>query len=89
MNIKDEGAQMTVNGKEDDLFTVMFMVTEKDVLAWAEELGMPLNNSSEEMVLMLKEKIQQDASSWQELFEHMVKEAIRCPLDRVCTRSCT
>ncbi len=79
---------MTVNGKEDDLFTVMFMVTKKDVLTWADELGIPLDKITDEVVFMLKEKIQQDAASWQELFEHMVKEAIKCPLDMVCMRSC-
>ena len=79
---------MAKNGKEDNLFMVAFMVTRKDVLAWANELGIPLNQVTDEVVQMLKQKIQQDTSSWQKLFEGMVKETIKCPLDIVCSPSC-
>ena len=79
---------MAKNGKEDDLFMVIFMVTRKDVLVWANELGIPLDQVTDEVVQMLKQKIQQDADSWRESFEGMVKEAIKCPLDMVCSSSC-
>ncbi len=79
---------MAKNGKEDDLFMVIFKVTRKDVLAWASELGIPLDQVTDEVVQMLKQKIQQDAASWRELFECMLKEAIKCPLDMVCSPSC-
>ena len=79
---------MTKNGKEDNLFMLVFMVNRSDVLAWANDLGIPLDQVTDEVAQMLKEKIRQDSAGWQELFEHMVKEAIKCPLDMVCSPSC-
>ncbi len=79
---------MAKNVEEDNLFMVIFRVTKKDVLAWANELGIPLGQVTDDVVQMLKQKIQQDAASWQELFECMLKEAIKCPLDMVCLPSC-
>ena len=79
---------MARNGEEDNLFMLVFTVTRKDVLAWSNELGVPLAQVTDEVVQMLKQKIQQDTANWRELFECMVKEAIKCPLGLVCSPSC-
>ncbi len=79
---------MAVNGNEDDLFTIMFIVTKKDVLTWTNEMGMPLDQVTDDVVISLKQKIQQEAGGWQELFESLVKKAIGCPLNMVCSPSC-
>ena len=79
---------MAKNGKEENLFMLMFVVTRSDVLAWANELGIPLDQVTDDVIEMVKTKIRQGASSWRELVEGMVKEAIKCPLDMVCSPYC-
>ncbi len=79
---------MAKNDKGENLFMIVFTVTRSDVLAWANELGIPLAQVTDDVIEMLKEKIRQGTDNWRELFEGMVKEAIKCPLDMVCSLSC-
>jgi len=74
--------------KEENLFMLMFVVTRSDVLAWANESGILVDQVTDEVIEMLREKIVQGAASWRELLEGMFKEAIKCPLDMVCSSSC-
>ncbi len=79
---------MLQDDKEDNLFMVVFMVTKSDVLTWANELGIPLSQVTEDVINMLKENIRRRAGNWQEIFEDVVKKAIKCPLDLACSPSC-
>jgi len=74
--------------KQENLFMLMFVVTRSDVLAWANKAGIPLDQVTDEVIEMLKEKVVKGAANWRELLEGMFKEAIKCPLDTVCSPSC-
>lgn len=76
---------MAKNDTGENLFMVVFSVTRSDVLAWANELGIPLDQVTDDVIEMLKGKIRQGTDNWRKLFEGMVKEAIKCPPDMACS----
>lgn len=79
---------MAKNDEENNLFMIIFMVTASDVLTWANECGIPLSQVTDDVIGLLKENVRQSADSWRSLFEEMVKQAIKCPLDIACSPSC-
>jgi len=66
----------------------MFVVTRSDVLTWASESGIPVDQVTNEVIEMLKKKIVQGAASWWEILEYMFKEAIKCPFGMDCLSPC-
>ena len=84
---------MRESGKEDIILMAIFMVTKDDVLACANELGIPKEQVTDDVIELVKEKVSRDLGEWREVIRGIVKEAvkkeaIRCPLGMVCSPSC-
>ncbi len=79
---------MEESSKEDILVMAIFMMTRNDVLTCADELGMPEEQVTDDVIEMVKERVSQGLGDWREVVKGMVKEAIRCPLGLVCSPSC-
>lgn len=85
--------EMAENGKEDIILMAMFMVTKADVLAGADELGIPEEQVTDEVIELVKQKVSQELGHWRGVIKDMVKEAIKkatieCPLGLACSPSC-
>ena len=79
---------MAESYKEDVILMAIFIVTKGDVLACADELGMSKEQITDDVMELVKEKVNQGLSSWRQVVKSMVKEAIKCPLGMVCSPSC-
>ena len=89
---------MSESGREDILLMAVFMVTRDDVLANANELGIPEEQVTDDVIELVKEKVSQGLHDWREAIKGVVKEAIskeavdkeaiKCPLGMVCSPSC-
>lgn len=84
---------MAESGKQDILVMALFMVTRDDVLACANELGIPEEQVTDDVIELVKEKISQGLGDWREIVKGIVKETIKkddikCPLGLVCSPSC-
>ncbi len=89
---------MPESSKQDILVMAIFMVTRDDVLACANESGIPEEQLTDDVIELVKEKVSQGLSDWREVVKGMVKEtiskeavdreAIKCPLGMVCSPSC-
>ena len=84
---------MAENGKKGIILMAMFTVTKNDVLACANELGIPEEQVTDDVVELVKERVSQGLCGWREAIKDMVKEAINeeavvCPLGMVCSPSC-
>jgi len=81
------------SGKEDIILMAIFMVTKDDVLACANELGIPKEQVTDDVIELVREKVSQGLRNWREVIKGIVKEtvkkeAIKCPLGMVCSPSC-
>ena len=84
---------MAEGGKEDIILMAIFMVTKDDILTCANELGIPKEQVTDDVIELVKEKVSQDLRHCREVIKGIVKEAvkreaIRCPLGMVCSPSC-
>ena len=79
---------MAENDKEGIILMAIFMLTRDDVLACADELGIPEEQVTDDVIELVKEKVSQGFRGWREVVKGMVKEAIKCPLGLVCSPSC-
>lgn len=84
---------MVENSKQDILVMALFMVTRKDVLVCADELGMTEEQVTDDVIELVKEKVSQGLGEWREVIKDTVKEIIEkeaaeCPLGLVCSPSC-
>ena len=89
---------MSESSKEDILLMAVFMVTRDDVLASANELGIPEEQVTDDVIELVKGKVSQGLHDWREAIKGVVKEAIskeavdkeaiKCPLGMVCSPSC-
>lgn len=79
---------MPESGKKDIILMWILTVTEDDVLACANELGMSEAQVTDDIIELVKEKFSQSLLEWPEEIKGIVKEAFKCPLGRVCSPSC-
>ncbi len=84
---------MAESSKQDILVMALFMVTRDSVLSCADELGIPEEQVTDDVIELVKEKVSQDLGGWQNGVRDIVKEtiekkAIKCPLGMVCSPSC-
>jgi len=68
---------MAENGMNDILVMALFMVTRDDVLACANELGIPEEQVTDDVIELVKEKVCQGLGNWREIVKGMVKETIK------------
>ncbi len=84
---------MPENSKEDILVMAIFMVTKGDVRACANELGMPEEQVTDDVIELVKGVVSQGLGDFRGVIKDIVKEAIKkeasdCPLGMVCSPSC-
>ena len=81
---------MTESGREDIILMALFMVTKDDALTCANELGIPEEQVTDDVIELVKEKVSQCLGDWREVIKGIVKEtvkreAVNCPLGLVCS----
>ncbi len=84
---------MAESDKGSILLMAVLMVTRDDVLAGANELGIPEEQVTNDVIELVKERVSQGLDGWRAVIKEMVKDAIekgaiRCPLGLVCSPSC-
>ncbi|MFC1986362.1 hypothetical protein ACFLWC_05160 [Chloroflexota bacterium] len=79
---------MEESRKEEIILMAVLMVTKDDVLAFANELGIPGERVTEHAFELVKEKVSQGFDRCREAVKDMIKEAIKCPLSLDCSPSC-
>ena len=84
---------MAEDGMKDILLMALFMVTRDDVLACANELGMPEEQVTDDVIAMVKDKVSQSLGDCREVIRGMIKDAFKkevfqCPLGLVCSPFC-
>ena len=81
------------------ILMAVFVVTKEDVLSCANELGIPEEEITEDVIELVKEEVSQGIQHQRGIIRGMVKEAIECPtgvlkeaaecpLGMVCSPSC-
>ena len=72
-------------GSERD---IIFMLTKGDILACANELGISKEQVTDDVIELVKSKVNLEFSRWPEIVKSLLKEATKCPLGLVCYPSC-
>lgn len=67
---------------------IIFIVVEVDVLACADELGIPRERVSDDVIESVKRRINLEFGNCPEVVKNALKKAIECPLGLVCYPSC-
>jgi len=68
---------------------IIFVLTKDDVLACAKELGIPAERVTDEVIELVKSRLEAEFSSWPEIIKDVLTRATRCPLGLTCFPSCT
>ena len=79
---------MAENDKEGIILMAIFMLTRDDVLACADELGIPKEQITDDVIELAKMRVSLGLHHWPEVIRGIVKEAIKYPLGLVCYPSC-
>jgi len=64
------------------------MLTKHDVLVCANELGIPQERVTDEVIEQVKRRISLSFSNCPEVVKSVLTEAVKCPLGLVCYPSC-
>ena len=67
---------------------IIFLLTKDDVLACANELGIPEEQLTEDVIELVRRRVRLALRNWSEVVKNTLKEAIKCPLGLVCYPSC-
>ena len=67
---------------------IMFILTEDDVLACANELGMSKEQVTDDVIELVKREVSLELGDWREVVKSALRVAIECPLGLVCYPSC-
>ena len=91
---------MTDEDKKDIMLMAIFTVTRDDVKDCARDIGMPVEQITDEVFKMVRDKVSQDLSNWRWVFNSLVKDALsncgkkaakpvnHCPLNMTCNDAC-
>ena len=79
---------MAENDKEGIILMAIFMLTRDDVLACANEVGIPKEQVTDDVIELVKMRANLGLSHWPEVIKSIVKETIKSPLELVCYPSC-
>ena len=79
---------MAESSKENIILMAILAVTRDDVLAGANELGIPEEQITDDVIALVREKVSQGLRDWREVVNDLVKKAIKCPLGQVCSPTC-
>ena len=67
---------------------IIFMLTEDEILACAGELGISKERMTEDVVELVKRRIDLEFRHWPEIVKSLLMEVTKCPLELVCYPSC-
>jgi len=67
----------------------IFMLTKDQVLACANELGIPREQVTDDMIEFVRKRVKLGLHHWPDVVKSALKEAIECPLRLVCYPSCS
>jgi len=67
---------------------IIFMLTKDEVLACAHELGTSEEQVTDDVVKLVKSRINLEFRHWPEIVKGLLTEATKCPLSLVCYPSC-
>ncbi len=67
---------------------IIFMLTKKDILACASALGISQDKITDDVIELVKGRVNLEPYRWQEMVKELLKEATKCPLGLVCYPSC-
>ena len=71
-------------GNEDSIF----IPTRDDILACANELGIPDEQVTADVIELVKKRVNPGLGHWPEAVKSALKGATKCPLGLVCYPSC-
>lgn len=75
---------MSANKQKD----IIFIVTKEQVLACARKLGIAEEQLTDEVIELVKDRLETEFSHWPEIVKEILTRAARCPLGLVCFPSC-
>jgi len=67
---------------------IIFMLTKDEVLACAHELGISKEQVTDDVIELVKSRINLEFRHWPEIVKGLLKEVTKCPLGLVCYPSC-
>lgn len=73
---------------EDSRKDIIFMLTKDEVLTCAHELGISKEQVTDDVVELVKRRLNLEFRHWPEIVKSLLKEATKCPLGLVCYPSC-
>lgn len=76
---------MSISRQKD----ITFMLTKDEVLACAKELGIPVEQITDEVIELVKNRLHQEFRHWPEIIKDVLTQATKCPLGLVCFPSCS
>ncbi len=84
---------MAKDDEQDVLVMALFVITKGSVLDCANEVGVPEEQLTDDLIELVRQRISQVLGDWRESVRGMVKEtikkeAVKCPLGLVCSPSC-
>ena len=88
---------MIENSKQAIVVMALCVVTRDSILSCANELGIPEEQVTDNVIKLVKEKVNQDLGDWLDGIRGIVKEAfkeaieketVKCPLRLACSPSC-
>ena len=84
---------MSEKSKKDVLVMALFVVTKDSVFSCADELGIPQDQITDDIIETVRLKVSDILGGWREVVKSMVKETIErgdieCPLGLACSSSC-
>ena len=73
---------------EDSGKDIVFMLAKDEVLACAVELGISKERMTDDVVELVKRRLDMEFRHWPEIVKSLLSEATKCPLGLVCYPSC-
>ena len=67
---------------------IIFMLTKDEILACAGELGIPGDQVTDDVIELVKRRVNSEFCHWPEIVKGLLEEATECPLGLVCYASC-
>jgi hypothetical protein len=73
---------------EKDRQDIVCIMTRDQVLAFARELGIAEEQLTDEVMELVKSRLEAELRRWPEIVKEVLTRATRCPLGLVCFPSC-
>jgi hypothetical protein len=67
---------------------IIFMLNKDEVLACAKELGIPIEQVPDEVIALVKDRLNREFRHWPEIIKDVLTQATKCPLGLTCFPSC-